>query len=212
MKVPLRMRPELLAVCLCAWLVAVIATDRDLGTATPAAPAPVLGVIVQADSADAAARLVEATGGEVAFRLNIINAVQARLTGGQARTISRMNGIRVFNDAPVATAGNVPDSHYPVQVGAADLWAQGVTGRNVTVAVIDSGLWTQHKYISDDLDGDDRIVAEFDAVTGDANGDTSGRNRSWNAYHQRAGRNAAVRVRCSDWRCARRAAGQRTRV
>ena len=56
-------------------------------------------------------------------------------------------GLHVYLDAPVAASsvkGTLPETYYPSEVAAKDLQVGGVTGAGVTVAVVDSGLWSQH--------------------------------------------------------------------
>lgn len=55
------------------------------------------------------------------------------------------------------------DTYYPVVSGAAELHQHGVTGRGVTVAVLDSGLW-EHDNLARDTQGRQRIVGRYDAI------------------------------------------------
>ena len=58
---------------------------------------------------------------------------------------------------------NADNSYYPGIVGADALHKHGITGRGVTVAIIDSGLW-EHDALRNNTDGKNRIVARYDAI------------------------------------------------
>lgn len=60
-------------------------------------------------------------------------------------------------------ANNHEDSYYPTVVGAAALHSHGITGRGVTVAIIDSGLW-EHPNLLKDSKGKSRVIARYDAI------------------------------------------------
>lgn len=59
---------------------------------------------------------------------------------------------------------NHENFHYNAAAGVDSLHLNGVTGRGVTVAVIDSGLW-EDPALSSDTNGRPRIVARYDAIT-----------------------------------------------
>src|SRR3954466_15991627 len=78
-----------------------------------AASATARSYIVEATSVDTAARAVTAAGGEVVSRLNVIDAVEARLTDAQRASVQKSDGIRqISSNAAVATqaAANVRDN------------------------------------------------------------------------------------------------------
>lgn len=58
---------------------------------------------------------------------------------------------------------NATDYHYNRVSGVERLHRQGVTGKGVTVAVIDSGLW-EHEALALDTRGEPRIVGRYDAI------------------------------------------------
>ncbi|WP_439107883.1 S8 family peptidase [Congregibacter sp.] len=58
------------------------------------------------------------------------------------------------------------DSYYPSVSGAALLHSHGITGSGITVAVLDSGLWETNPELSKDTQGQDRVVARYDAILG----------------------------------------------
>lgn len=73
-------------------------------------------------------------------------------------------------------ADNHENFHYPEVAGAAALHRHGVTGKGVTVAVLDSGLW-EHPALANDTSGRNRVIARYDAIansTGEVVFDESG--------------------------------------
>jgi serine protease AprX len=58
---------------------------------------------------------------------------------------------------------NHANSYFPSVVGADALHRNGITGKNVTVAIIDSGLW-QHDALIQDTNGNTRLLASYDAI------------------------------------------------
>lgn len=55
------------------------------------------------------------------------------------------------------------DTYYPTVAGASELHRHGITGRGVTVAVLDSGLW-EHPVLALDTRGKQRIIGRYDAI------------------------------------------------
>ncbi|NND68792.1 MAG: S8 family serine peptidase, partial [Halioglobus sp.] len=62
-----------------------------------------------------------------------------------------------------AYSNNSTDFYYNRVSGVEQLHQQGITGKGVTVAVIDSGLW-EHDDLARDTAGKPRIVGRYDAV------------------------------------------------
>jgi serine protease AprX len=141
-----------------------------------------LRVIVQAGDLASARATVARVGGVVTHELDIIDAVGARLTASQMRRLERDPTLRLWADRQVRSdsrselhdapkvfgqqpGGLAPKSHYPTHVNAADLHARGVTGRGVTVAVVDSG-YLLTAGIARAVDGHQRLLAEYDARSG----------------------------------------------
>ncbi|EAQ98342.1 S8 family peptidase [Congregibacter litoralis] len=58
------------------------------------------------------------------------------------------------------------DSYYPTVSGAALLHSHGITGRDITVAVLDSGLWEANAELTLDTQGKERVLARYDAIAG----------------------------------------------
>ena len=120
--------------------------------------------IVQAASAAEAERLVVRAGGEVTATLTIINAVGANLNEEQVAWLrSRAGRIKVYADATLNVSGAVAETDYPTLIGAATLHEQGITGNNITIAVLDTGLW-QTRATKYSARGRRRILAQYDAT------------------------------------------------
>ena len=120
--------------------------------------------IVRATTIEAAEALVLEAGGRLTARLGIIDAVGARLDASQLAALRAGGGtLGIYADTELEVQGDAGATHYPVQVGADQLHRQGLTGRGVTIAVLDTGLW-QTPPILNRSDGQDRIRATFDAT------------------------------------------------
>jgi serine protease AprX len=137
--------------------------------------------IVQAASAELAAKLVTAHGGVITSTFDIINAVAATLSTDevaqlrQEKDISAItpNGaVKMSEDVTSAALSNssnknnknIPATDYPDVTGADKVWAQGVTGDGVTVAILDTGMGelTQLTKTTENRPG--RIVAWKDFI------------------------------------------------
>lgn len=59
---------------------------------------------------------------------------------------------------------NDEDFYYNSAAGVAALHLQGITGKGITVAVVDSGLW-EHDALVNDTTGRNRVLARYDALT-----------------------------------------------
>ena len=59
---------------------------------------------------------------------------------------------------------NHADYYYNSVAGVDALHLQGITGKGVTVAVVDSGLW-EHEALMNNTAGTDRVIAKYDALT-----------------------------------------------
>jgi hypothetical protein len=60
---------------------------------------------------------------------------------------------------------NHNDTYFPTVVGAAPLHAHGITGKSITVAVLDSGLWEDAALLRDTA-GRARVLGRYDAIAG----------------------------------------------
>jgi serine protease AprX len=116
-----------------------------------------------------ARRLVRSHHGRVTDRLPAINGFAIKLPARQARALRRSKRLlNVTLNAPVHSTGVNGGSlatNYPKTVGADKLWAAGITGEGVGVAVIDSGISGD---LSDfkNADGSSRITANVIASPG----------------------------------------------
>jgi len=89
------------------------------------------------------AAIVRSVGGDITHELPIIAAIGAKLTPAQVEQLQLTPGVtHVYADHKVQVAGPPqPYSNYPRLVGADKLHAAGITGRSVSVAVLDTGTW-----------------------------------------------------------------------
>ena len=62
---------------------------------------------------------------------------------------------------------NHGDFYYNTVAGIEALHVAGVTGKGVTIAVVDSGLW-EHESLMNDTAGDNRVLARYDALADSA--------------------------------------------
>ena len=118
---------------------------------------------------------IESLGGEVTGELAVINAVTATLDETTLKTLRTGGyGLSVFVDQTVSASGKKKkdddmdsDEFDPTeyqafadQVGAAELHAAGITGKNVTVAIVDSGIWKDKK----ERGVEKRLILEVDTT------------------------------------------------
>ncbi|GAA0856108.1 S8 family peptidase [Aliiglaciecola litoralis] len=111
--------------------------------------------ILQGLGRDALVAAVENVGGAVAREFPIINAISAYLTSSQATELASVSGLRMTEDRNVMTMGlgisdalstvtSITkkfsiDNYITTQTGADKLHEFGITGKGITVAVLDSG-------------------------------------------------------------------------
>jgi serine protease AprX len=143
-----------------------------------ASPATRQSYIVQGAEVETLVRLVEGAGGTVTSQLNIIHGVGALLTPAIADHLHTIEGLTLTLNKSVSLLGGDPDDEeggrgsrspatdYPDVIGADLVWAQGVTGQGVTVAVVDTGLG-RHRGLLRDIQGrPGRIIGWVDFVNG----------------------------------------------
>ena len=129
-----------------------------------AQPQPTHSFLVQAADLETAVTAVEAVGGTVTHQLGLINGVGAELTDAQQTMLAQTEGIQLVANQSLTTAGSKgPYSGYPTVIGANLLHEQGITGKNITVAVIDSGYWAQSA-LNKNTSGQRRVLAAYDAI------------------------------------------------
>jgi serine protease AprX len=114
-------------------------------------------VIVQKSSPDASIEfLVTELDGTVLKDLHIINAVVATMPAGNVPFLAQSEAVRwVSLDGPVANSGKppkdpapepLPENFYLDTLNVRPVWEMGYTGQGVTVAVIDSGIFTDRDF------------------------------------------------------------------
>jgi len=136
-------------------ILAVVASVALLATvlagAVPTAQAATARVIVRGTSLDVAVSAVQAVGGRVTDKIDIINAVVADVPPTSVTKLSQAPGILgVMSDRTVKMVGEAfsPSTarkdnttfQYAKVVGADQVWASGNLGQDVTVATLDTGI------------------------------------------------------------------------
>jgi serine protease AprX len=116
------------------------ATSQVRGTSTA------LQYIVQGSSSRVAAADLRADHGVVLSTLPIVHGVVAKLTSDEVIG-GRRDGLTITPDLSVKVEGaslpnslSAPASDYTDVTGATSLWANGINGAGVTVAVLDTGI------------------------------------------------------------------------
>ncbi len=113
--------------------------------------------------------LVRRHHGRVTDRLPAINGLAIRLPARQARVLRRSRNVLnvTLNTRVRSTSvdGASLATNYPATVGADRLWAAGITGKGVGVAVIDSGISGDMPDFKN-ADGSSRITANVIASSG----------------------------------------------
>lgn len=136
--------------------------------ATTGSTSTMSSYIVQATSAADAEQLVIEAGGTVTATLNIINGVGADLTEKQAAWLSAQpDRVTVYSDGVLEVSGPIRETDFPTLVGADTLHEQGITGKGITIAVLDTGLW-KSPGMEFSADGVSRILAQHDVILDDS--------------------------------------------
>ncbi len=119
--------------------------------------------VVQAAQLEIVEQAIDQVGGEITWRLGIINGVEATLTRDQVTILEMRTDLRISANEPLAVAGPVLDTHFPTLIGASSLHESGIDGRGITIAVIDTGLWKKSatQYTADQ---EERILAQYDVI------------------------------------------------
>lgn len=137
-------------------LVAALLCSLLLLGLSPAAPAvseeatKMVSVIVQGVSGSAEARAaVEAVGGKVTRDLSIVNGVSAKVPADALSLLEANSSIfQVSRDEKVGFHGTADGTEvtHRIQkvVRATKGWSEGITGRGVTVGLLDTGVYAAH--------------------------------------------------------------------
>jgi serine protease AprX len=146
--------------------------------AAPSRGAPLESYIVQGRDVTQVAQLVQAHGGQITAWLPIINGVGARLPATAVTRLRAAPAITVVTPNSMVRTSTVaasdcpnevcdyPTADYSEVVGANQVWAEGITGQNVTVAVIDTGIDETLPGILKYTDNSNREVIWQDFVSG----------------------------------------------
>jgi len=140
------------------------------GSIPAVAAAPDVDVLVQTEGdSTAVADFIRQAGGEVTGDLYIIDSLAARLPSNKLDALRALPGVKqVSIDQTVITAGSaLPDEiDFPAVIDADQVWANGVTGKGVTVAVLDTGLDQRYTELKFDSAGNKRqlVVVENNQI------------------------------------------------
>ncbi len=137
----------------------------------PADPTP-------AGRAQLAENRMRQIGGQIVGRSRLLGASVALLSPAQLRALASDPAIgRIHYDAEVvaaATSDNSPGTATPVTfdqtIGATTAWASGITGKGVTVAVLDSGIDNTTSAFGNRIKARADLVDPLHPVQGDPGG------------------------------------------
>ena len=125
-------------------------------------------MIVRGTSLEHAIAAVEQNGGRVAETYAIINAVLADLPATSTAALLKTEGVLgAFPNHKVESAGNPGwgEVEFAESVGAAEVWAEGDLGQDVTVAFLDTGIEPRFASLNHGTNGNQqRILAYYDAI------------------------------------------------
>jgi serine protease AprX len=150
----------------------VLAGVAALSTSVIALPAPAQAGLIGGSSAEYIVSAPAGTVGTVLSALNgvgatagnslsFVNAVTAQLNPPEVTLLEAVPGIVVTPDITVNVQGSVgssvhdPSDAFSQQTGASQLWAQGITGAGVNVAVLDTGIQALPDFAGRMVDGVD---------------------------------------------------------
>jgi serine protease AprX len=133
-----------IAAAMCASLLLMSGTASAPG-ATADAAQRFVSMIVQGVSPQALTDAIASVGGRVTQPLPIVNGVSADVPASSASTLRSMPGVlNVTPNDPIEFQGGADGQRVQKVVGANKLWDSGITGRGVTVAILDTGIYAGH--------------------------------------------------------------------
>jgi len=133
-------------------------------------------VIVRGETLDAAKAAVASCSGTVESEIRIIDAVVADVPEALIAALSQAPGVTlVMRDREVEVSEQAAKQNDPVDtdlvhfteaIGVGDVWAAGVLGRSVTVAVLDTGIDATFSELRSTWGerGTERFLAYYDAI------------------------------------------------
>src|SRR5262249_29076551 len=128
---------------------------------------PLGSYLVQAADHSAALNAVKHAHGRLTHDLPIINAVAADLTPSQLAALEHDSRLKISPNRMArvsATASANEVQPYVVERTNANLLhAQGITGRGVTIAFLDTGWWNQHA-TQTNVAGRNVVFQGYDAI------------------------------------------------
>ncbi|RLC90036.1 MAG: hypothetical protein DRI37_02445, partial [Chloroflexi bacterium] len=172
----------------------VLAVVMVMLPGNPSQASPMVRVIIQGKSVEAAARAAQNEGGLVLDDLGIINAVAAEVPQASLARLAVAEGVvRVTLDRAVEAAGwghgHMANVEFSKSIGAADVWETGNYGQGVTVAFLDTGIEPTFLPLRIGADGNhQRFLAYYDALS-----DTEyGPRRLWRSPRDPSGHGSHV--------------------
>lgn len=155
---------------------AALAIALGIGYGTLNAEPEKTTYLVHAKDVNAAAHTVEQLGGSIVSRMPSVGILGVALTPAQLQQLQSVPSLKVSENRSVSPSQGTASSSdqtedstpYAQWTDAHDVHQQGITGRGVTVAFVDTGLWTRFQ-------NDARVVATMDTV-GEANTGKNGGN------------------------------------
>lgn len=142
-------------------------------------------IVQQVAGASGAEERAAALGGQVVSDLHIINAFAAEMTAGAALDMARSSSVRwVSLDAAIADSGKSPpppstnpSNYFLDTIRVRNVWAMGLQGQGIGIAIVDSGIWRGKDFQVDPASGkpDSRvIVQQIFNYNGSSSGDVYG--------------------------------------
>jgi serine protease AprX len=161
-----RARALVVAAVAALMLATAMGTVTRDGSSQPGSSQPIRVIVQKRAATDAAPELaVRRLGGQVTRALPIVAGFAATVPAAVVGELARLPGVRaVTPDSRVRVQGTASTSTirsvYPNTIRADAVWKRGITGRGVTVAVLDTGVAPNLP----DLSG--RLVQVNDDLTG----------------------------------------------